>query len=82
MTSKYADDNLCKYMFVLKSSQLTIFIYIFSGIVFFFIFYFYAPALKGPSGASSNLIVCPPVCLLFRPAYKQSPIIKVLVMIW
>ena len=38
---------------------------------------FYAPGLKGLPGASSNLIVRPQ----FRPAYTQSAIFKVWVMI-
>ena len=45
----------------------------------------YAPGLKGPSGASSNRIICPSVCLSvrlqFRPACKQSAIFKVWVVI-
>ena len=53
---------------------------------------FSAPGMKGPPGASSVWIVCPSVRLsvhlsvcplypLFRPAYKQSAIFKVVVVI-
>ena len=42
---------------------------------------FYAPSLKGLPGASSNRFIRLSVCLKFRPAYKQSAIFKVWVVI-